>query len=212
MKKYITLLVIIISTTFAFSQSQEVLTKNGKKVILKSDKTWEYVKEKVYSNETDLEPEYSSRPYFVKNGNLKSLEKVKAEITVKIKAFGYGGSSTYLIAFGRNSKISFEKDNIPKIIVKVESNEDPEDFFTVLKHMSKKSKDRRRFTLASRALMGKARDVSKNEVEFEIKKIKNNIYEIIFEDLEYGEYAIIPQIKGELSPGSVQRIYCFGIE
>ena len=48
MKKLTTTLIIIIaSLTLTFGQNQEATTKDGKKVILKPDGTWEYTQEKI---------------------------------------------------------------------------------------------------------------------------------------------------------------------
>lgn len=217
MKKTLTLFIAVIFVASAFSQSQEVKTKDGRIVILKSDKTWEYSKEKVSSNEIDLEPEYSLRPYYVNNSELISFEKVKAKIDIKVKALGYGGSNTYLTAFGLNSNIRFKKGEIPKILIKIEGDDEPEDYLTILKsEKSKKKTDRRRFKQASMALGGKTRDVSDNEINFSLKKLGNNIYELkIDEDIEFGKYAVIPNIQSNgnsiLSYNSTQKIYCFDI-
>jgi len=218
MKKTLTLFTTLIFIASAFSQSQEVKTKDGKIVILKSDKTWEYAKEKTSYSEIDLEPEYSVRPYHVNNNELLSFEKVKAKIDIKVKALGYGGSNTYLTAFGIESSTRFKKGEIPKILIKIEGSEEPEDYLTILKsEKSKRKKDRRRFKQASMALGGKTRDVSDNEINFTLKKLNNNIYELrIDENIEIGEYAVIPNIQSNgnsiLSYNSTQKIYCFAIE
>ncbi len=172
-------------------------------------------------------PEFTMRPYFITDGQLENFEKVKAQIDIKVKGMGYGGSETYLTAFNEESSIKFESNKIPKIIIKIEGDEDPEDYISILKstkkkklikfNKKKKKEGRRRFKVASRAMGGKVRDVSNSEITFVIKKIKGNIYEIIIDtELETGEYAIIPiqQSNGNplLSYNSTQKIYCFGIK
>jgi hypothetical protein len=167
------------------------------------------------------EPEFSGRPYFLKNETLKSFEKIDATIDVKTKALGYGGMDMYLTAFEKKSNVRFTQSEKPRIIILVEEKKDPEEAFKILRQTKKKrKKDRRRFKLSSMALGGKARNVSENKIEFEVKKIRDGIYEIIINDtLEQDEYAIVPTnnqasggSSGFMSMGGSQKIYCFGID
>jgi len=220
MKKLLLLLIFfLVATNFSFSQTQELKTKDGKIVLLNDDGTWKYkISEKKADEDNSDNPEYASRPYYVEDNELISFEKVKAKIDIKVKALGYGGANTYLTAFGKDSNVKFKKGNIPKIIIKLEGNEEPEDYISILKsEKSKSNKDRRRFKQASMALGGKARDVSENEIIFKLKKIKLSVYELEIDDnIDIGEYAIIPVIQSNgnslMSYNSTQNIFCFTIE
>ena len=191
--------------SFSYGQSQVVITKKGKRVILKPNKTWEYIGDSLFSDNHKLEPEYSNRPYYVNNNELIRFEKVKAKIDYKTKAMGFGGSNTYFTSFGIESSTKFKKGKIPSILIKIEGMEDPEESIIILKsEKTKKNKDRRRFKQASMSLGGKSRDVSDNEISFKLKKVSHNIYKLeIDETIDLGEYAIIPE--------SSKYIYCFAI-
>jgi hypothetical protein len=218
MRKILSLFVMLLTIAFSFGQSEEVITKDGKKVVLKSDKTWEYVINSKSTDDSQMEPEYSNRPYYLNDNELVSFEKVKAKIDIKVKAMGYGGANTYLTAFGVESSTKFTKGKIPKILIKIEGEDEPEDYISILKsEKRKRKKDRRRFKQASMALGGKARDVSENEIDFELKKVSKNIYELIIDEtIDFGEYAIIPASNSNgnslLSYNSSQKIYCFSIK
>jgi len=211
MKKNITLLLLIVSI-FMFGQTQEATTKDGKKVTLKENGTWEYVK----TDNLEYNFEFSSRPYYLNDGELKNFEKVKAKFEVKVKGMGYGGTESYLTAFGEKSNVRFDK-SLPKILVKYEGNGDPEDLLTIVKaKKSKRKKDRRRFVQSSMAFGGKTRDTSKSEILYTIKKINENIYEIIIDsELVSGEYAIIPALNSGnnslVNYNATSKIFCFGI-
>lgn len=163
-------------------------------------------------------PEKNKRPYFLINGELAKAEKVKADLDFKVKAMGYGGSEAYLTAYENKSKVRFSSKNIPKIIIKLEGDEDVEDYITILRQTSKKrKKDRRRFKQSSRTLMGKSRRTDDAQVSFELEKISANTYQIIFDNpLSPDEYAVVPVTesseKSILSVGRKQTIFCFGID
>ena len=164
------------------------------------------------------EVEKEKRPYFLVEGELINFEKVKAKLDVKVKGLGYGGTDTFLTAFDKNSTVRYNANELPKIIIKITGDEDPEDYINIFRQTTnKRNKDRRRFKQSSMALGGKTRDVSESEVPFELNKISENIYEIEFdEDLTPNEYAIIPikNIGGNTlaSYNSQQIIFCFGID
>lgn len=171
----------------------------------------------VYSQEIpNIEKE--KRPYFLINGELKKFEKVKAKFDFKVKGLGYGGSETFLTAFEKTSPVRYKADELPRIIIKITGDEDPEDYINIFRQTRKKrKKDRRRFKQSSMALGGKARDVSDSVVSFELNKIGENVYEIEFDnDLTPDEYAIVPikNMGGNSlnSYNSQQTIYCFGVE
>ncbi len=161
--------------------------------------------------------EKEKRPYFLVDGELKKFEKVKATLDVKIKAMGYGGSESFLTAFDKKSPVRHNLGEMPKIIIKITGDEDPEDYISIIRQTKKRKRDRRRFKQSSRSLGGKSRDVSNSEVSFELRKIGKNIYEIEFdEELLPDEYAIITSKSMSTSllstSHSVQTIYCFGID
>lgn len=162
--------------------------------------------------------EKEKKPYFLVQGELKNFEKVKAKFDVRVKGLGYGGSETFLTAFDKNSPVRYKAGELPKILIKITSDGDPEDYLTVFRQTRKKrKKDRRRFKQSSMALGGKARDVSEAEIQFELNKVGENIYEIEFDnELLPDEYALVPIKTFSHNPtapyNSQQTIYCFGVD
>lgn len=162
------------------------------------------------------DPEFSSRPYILNDDNtLRDLERTDAQIDVKLKGMGYGGSETYYTAFTPKSDVRFAKNALPRLIIKVEGNVDPSELISLSKGEVKK--DRRRFLQGDLAFGGKARDVSSSYVKLEFKKIGNGIFEIILpSDIQPGEYAFMPINSSNqnslMSYDSKVKITCFGID
>ncbi len=208
MKQHFAILSLLFVVTLAAAQTKKATTSDGEKVILKTDGTWSYLEKS--QNAEDLNLEYSEKPYYINNGALNDFEKAKAEIVSKVEGFGLGGTKTFLTVLTGKGDVRFEKNEIPKIIVKFDGKEDPEDYFVIIKAM--KYTDVRKFLLSSRSMSGGARKTDENEVSFEMKKIKDNIYEIVLDELTKGEYALIPQDDIEYNPGASVKIYCFGVD
>lgn len=205
--KKVSLLFAVLSIAHLSAQSKKATTSNGEKVILKTDGTWAYAEKS--PNVESLILEYSEKPYYSNNGILNDFEKAKAEIVSKVEGFGLGGTKTFLTILSGKSDVRFEKDEVPKIIVRFDGKDDPEDYFIVMKAM--KYTDVRKFLLSSRSMSGGARKTDENEVSFEMKKIKDNVYEITLDALTKGEYALIPQDDIEYTPGASVKVYCFGV-
>lgn len=172
----------------------------------------------VKAQEKIPEPEFNARPYYLNNGELKDMERADASIDVKVKGMGYGGADYFYTAFGSSSQTRFNKDDMPRIFIKLEGNVDPEELILIVKEeIQKKKNDRRRFKQGSMSLAGKARDVSNNQVAFSINKVREGVYEILFDiSLEPGEYAFMPVSDASinlLTAGSTKtKITCFGID
>jgi hypothetical protein len=160
--------------------------------------------------------EKEKRPYFLVEGELKKFEKVKAQLDIKVKAMGYGGSESFLTAFEKKSLVRYKVGELPKVIIKITGDEDPEDYISIFRQTKKRKRDRRRFKQGSRSLGGKSRNVLDAEVSFELKKIGENIYEVEFDDdLIPDEYAIVPIKSTAANPlfaANSQTIYCFGVD
>ena len=168
------------------------------------------------------EPEFNSRPYYLSNGELISLERADATADIRVKGLGWGGSEFFHMAFGAKSTTRFNNGDFPRIFIKVEGNLDLKELITILKEdtskkKKKKFRNRRRFKQMSYAMGGRARDVSDNEVPFSVKKIRENLYEIVFDNvLLSGEYAVMPisTENGDIlsMAYSKTKISCFGID
>ncbi len=162
-------------------------------------------------------PEFNSRPYILNNGELENIERTDATMEVKSKGLGYGGVEIYYTAFGSESNTRFNKESLPRIFIKLEGNIDPSEIILIVKEDTKrKKKDRRRFKQGSMKLGGGARDISENQINFSVKKIRDDVYEIILDiAIEPGEYAFMPISDASINPltaGSTKtKISCFGI-
>jgi hypothetical protein len=146
------------------------------------------------------------------------MERSDASLDFKVKGMGYGGSEYFYTAFDSKSTVRFSMNDLPRIFIKLEGNIDPEELLLIVKEETKKKKKgRRRFKQGSRSMGGKARDVSENQVSFSIKKTRDGVYEIVFDQgLEQGEYAFMPFSDTNTNPllgGSTKTIItCFGID
>lgn len=160
------------------------------------------------------DPEYSSRPYYIDGSELKSLERVDATFDIKNKL--YAGVDMFYIAFKPESSIQFKQGNLPRMIIKIDNDVDPNDILQLSKAIE--LKDRRRFQTGSMKLGGKAKDVSNTRLSLDFKKISDGIYEIILPNLEVGEYGFLPISSGNqgINPllggsNSSSKINCFGV-
>lgn len=155
------------------------------------------------------DPEFSGNPYIVgKDNSLKSLEKVEAQIDIKVKIIG--GNDTYYTINSPKSDVRFPKNILPKLIIKVDANTDPSDIITLSKAETKKGQ--RRFLQASvKGPYTKAKDVSKTTVKLEFKKIREGVFDIILpNDIKSGEYGFVAKNSG--SGNSKIKMICFGID
>lgn len=153
------------------------------------------------------DPEFASRPYYLKDGRLESLEKTSASIDV-----GGMGAKVYLTAFKSKSEIRFTKGAIPQLYIKIEGSGDASDKVDV--SIATVKKDRRRFTQESTGLSGAAKDIGATKASVSLKKVRDGLYQIIFDHpLASGEYAFMPALDmGSLMGGGKLNLYCFGID
>ena len=86
-KLYILVVVVVVlSSTFAFTQNKTATTEDGKKVILKSDKTWEYEDSKKEIKNTCVvesgykEPKYNTSSAWKRGGS--TVDDLKKHISV----------------------------------------------------------------------------------------------------------------------------------
>ncbi len=160
------------------------------------------------------EIEFTGRPYVLtENGELENLERADAQVDIKVKALGYGGSETYYTVFSPASSINFAKNNLPKIIIKLEGNVDPAEVVVLSKAIVKK--ERRRFLQGSNSLVGKARNISDSFISLDFKKLEEGVYQIMLpENMEAGEYGFMPVINNgkSLLGNSMVKINCFSVE
>ncbi|MES2575932.1 MAG: DUF3157 family protein [Bacteroidota bacterium] len=99
----------LLVATFSFAQNQTATTEDGKKVILKSDKTWEYINATISENDCNLGVD------FIEIATDENLRKyVAAENNCRLKdvkfisaAFGKGYSTYSLCVNGK--KMNYNK-------------------------------------------------------------------------------------------------------
>lgn len=169
---------------------------------------------KTFNLETVPTPEYALRPYWLTSNNtLDDLERVDAQLDIKVKGMGYGGAEYFYTAFTPASTVRFDKNNIPVILFRAEPGVDPAEIVSLA--VGEVKSDRRRFIQGSMKLAGKARDVGDAYIDLTFVKLKDNLYQIFLpEGIVSGEYAFMP-ISNSGSPfttGSKVKIACFAIE
>jgi hypothetical protein len=134
-------------------------------------------------------PEFTMRPYFIKNGTLNSLERSNQEMTkTKIKAMGYGGYEISTTIPNPTSNIRFKSTDSIAFIVKVDDGIDPTEVFVVQKGIVK-SKERQFKDFNGGSILVKSETGVGVSTEF--KKLAPNIYLLTFpKQLEAGEYIV----------------------
>lgn len=159
-------------------------------------------------------PDYSARPYQLKPDNtLQNLERTDASTDMKVKAAGYGGVEIYYAAFGTSSTVRFLAGSLPRLVIRLAENIDPEESITLSKAEVKK--DRRRFLQSSHTMTGATRNTEGTDVKLEFKKLREGLFEILLpRNLVAGEYAFMPMGDQNISLTSVSniKISCFGID
>ncbi|HEV8511988.1 MAG TPA: hypothetical protein VGQ59_01860 [Cyclobacteriaceae bacterium] len=160
------------------------------------------------------EPDFSLRPYFLKEDKLNEFERVDAVFESKAKGMGYGGVEISYAAEGLKSAVRFTSLLAPRIIIKMEDNSDPAEGFAVF--MAEIKKDRRRFVTGKMgSAFGSNKSNNEKRVQISAKKIREKVFEISFQqNLSPGEYAIIPSQKNmSMSAGSQSmKMSCFGVD
>ena len=167
---------------------------------------------------TAQEPEKTFVPYYIVDGQISEFEKAGAKIEAKSIGFGYGGVNSYYTIFkSKNSTVQFKSTEIPKFIIKTDANTETFELVIVTKaDVVKKKKTYRRFVIRGNAIGG-AKDFSDIKFTPTLKKISDNLYEIVFnKPLVPGEYSFSPIYKG-LQAGNIMTstgktiLYCFGV-
>ena len=105
MKKLI-ILGLILTSTLAFSQNKSATTEDGKKVILKSDKTWEYDTKSTSENDCNLPANFVEKD---KNERLRKHVAVENECKLEDVIFisltqGMGNGMYVLCVKGKKMK------------------------------------------------------------------------------------------------------------
>ncbi|MFD2726639.1 hypothetical protein [Hyunsoonleella rubra] len=160
-------------------------------------------------------------PYIMIDGKIENFERATSKMESKAIGFGYGGANTYLTIFNsKNSPVRFKSSDLPKFIIQLDKGTDPLDLVVISKaDVVKKRKTYRRFVQQGvNGFGGGAKDMSNYFTIPKLKKIKENLYEMVFEKpFEPGEYSFLPIYKG-IEAGNIMttsngfRIYCFGID
>lgn len=135
--------------------------------------------------------------------NLKDLEKINAEIDIKIKGFGYGGSESYLKLSGIKSTVDFQISEAVFIIKLPDAETDPSTYVELYKFES--DKDRRKVKLSSRKLSGRSKNVDIHKLELIFKKITPGNYLItVPKELVAGNYGFV------IDPSSISSGFTLG--
>jgi hypothetical protein len=142
---------------------------------------------------------------------LKNLEKANAEVDLKVKGLGYGGSELYLKISGSESSVTLQPSQATFVVKLPDLDTDPSTYVDLYKFDS--DKDRRRVKIASRKLTGKTRNVDIPNVDLSFAKISAGCYLItISETLKKGNYGFILDISSTGGFGSKQSTTVFAFD
>jgi hypothetical protein len=147
---------------------------------------------------------------------LKSLEKAAAELDIKVKGLGYGGSESFLKISGLQSSVVLPSSQAVFIVKLPDADTDPSTYIEL--YSFEADQDRRRVKIASRKMMGKTRNVSVPTVSLAFSKIVSGVYLITTnQPLKKGSYGFVldpASLNSGLSLGSRQSatVFAFDIE
>jgi hypothetical protein len=147
---------------------------------------------------------------------LKNLEKAAAELDIKIKGLGYGGSESFLKISGLQSSVVLPSSQATFIVKLPDADTDPSTYIELYNFEA--DQDRRRVKIASRKMMGKTRNVSVPTVSLGFSKIVSGIYLITTnQPLKKGSYGFVldpASLSSGLALGSKQSatVFAFDIE
>ncbi len=124
------------------------------------------------------------------NKTLRNLEKATAEVDIKIKGLGYGGSESFFKVSGKESSIVLESGQAFFVVKLPDADTDPTTYVELYKFES--DKDRRRVKIGSRKLLGKTRNVEIPNVNLSFSKISAGCYLItVAQILKKGNYGFV---------------------
>jgi hypothetical protein len=148
------------------------------------------------------------------NKTLKNLEKASAEVDIKIKGLGYGGSETYLKISGKESSVTLEGGQATFVVKLPDADTDPTTYVELYKFDS--DKDRRRVKIGSRKMLGKTRNVDIPNVDLTFSKITSGCYLItVTQPLKKGSYGFVvdpASITSGVTLGSKQSATVFAFD
>tara|TARA_R110002020_G_scaffold29423_1_gene92733 strand:+ start:302 stop:847 length:546 start_codon:yes stop_codon:yes gene_type:complete len=156
-------------------------------------------------------PEFKNQPMLYSDGQLSKLEVQTAEIKVKVKALGYGGSQQEISVPGGKSPIV--ASNEPSFVIWVDEGVDPESLIVLTKtEFSSKKRNIPMLKISALAAFG-ARGKSMSDeyhVNFDIEKVEEGVYKItpsgpLESNMEYAFYNPAGTEASQL------KIYLFGV-
>jgi hypothetical protein len=159
------------------------------------------------------EPDFSQKPYYIKEEKLSEFEKVDATLERKVKGMGNGGVEFYYSVPDLKSSARFAASAVPKIIIKTEDNSDPTE--AILVCVGEAKKDNRRFKSFKMGTFGGTKGISDNRIKIAVKKIRDKVFEITIDQvLPAGEYAILPYSKDATAMAMTAgvKVSCFGVD
>lgn len=149
-------------------------------------------------------PEFPKIPYYLENGNLMSLHKEAPKQK--------GVYNTKYILKTENSDVMFDSRNEIEFIFEYSGDQDINTVFSIV--IAEISKKGRKFNIGGfKAIGGKSKDNSENEIPFKIERIDDNIYKMKLASVESGQYAVVPQRDmNAIISNSKVFIYTFGVK
>lgn len=158
-----------------------------------------------------LKPEFKNQPMILSDGELSKLEVQTAEVKMKVKGLGYGGTQQEISVKGGKSPVVASQE--PTFVIWVDEGIDPQSLVVLTKTVHN-SKTRNIPMLKISALAGfGARGKSMSDtyhVNFEIEKVGDGVYKITPSGpLETGmEYAFY---NPENTQAQQLKIFLFGV-
>jgi hypothetical protein len=149
--------------------------------------------------------------YYRKSDNaLQPLQRGKADFVTKTKGFGYGGAATNFVLDGEKSSVRLTDDSVSFLVALGEGMGDPTGWFSLFKVDVKKGKRIANY-VNTKTVFGKSGS-GDGVLSYTVRKIGNQVYEIIPDKLNKGEYFFVN--RGTLGNygGRSADAFAFGID
>jgi hypothetical protein len=156
-------------------------------------------------------PEFKNQPMILVDGELSKLEVQTAEVKIKVKGLGYGGTQQEISVPGGRSTIIASKE--PSFVIWVDEGVDPESLIVLTKtEFDSKKRNIPILKISALAAFGaRGKSMSdKYHVDFGIEKISDGLYKItpsgpLESEMEYAFY------NPQNTEAQQVKIYLFGV-
>ena len=158
------------------------------------------------------DPTFLNQVYFWAPDSLVALEKVSAQMKMKMKALGFGGGGTAYVMDGARSSVRIKAGNDVHFAVKLAGMADPSQMIKL--YPLDPQKKTREATLSSSGGMFNKSSRTNNGIDYNVQKSGADVYILIpASRLAPGEYGFMNMMQAASSGSQITyAFFTFGID